>query len=339
MDNTKTMGGGAKRQQHSSSQHMTVQKSATLNRKFVKKPVVKPQVSTRGQLAQEAMLRRQRLAEQMNRERCAALNQKRKGVVVQPVQEQIAVQAPKVVRETEIVAQAPKVVDESQNIAVAVSHPVVEVTRARVAARAVAEAPRQLSAHELKERAISRALESVATASDDAAEEVEEQMTQIISKKRHTWRKRKLVLAAGMAVASIALLGYLVHLNLPDLSVRVAAMQHGIESAYPSYIPKGYRMDGLVAEKDGKVVINFVGKDGQGFTLAEERSSWDSMALLSQFVTPEWGDDHEIIREQGLTIYVNGSDAVWVNGGVFYHLDSFGSELSKIQIHDIVVSI
>ena len=317
MDNIKRVSGGASKHQPSSLRHATLQKSTTLNRKFVKKPVAKAQIAKRGQTAGETLARRQMIAEQMNRERFAVLNRRMNDGARLGLKKSEA-------KETKDLAP--------------VDHATVAVAKARVSARR-AGAPRQMSAQELKDRAIARALENMATMGDDGAMDLKEQMSGAIVKKRHAWRKRKLVVAMAMAMASIALLGYLVHLNLPDLSVRVAAMQHGIESIYPSYIPKGYRMDGLVAEKNGKVVINFSGQDGKNFTLSEEKSSWDSLALLSQFVGPNWGEDYTTIREQGLTIYVSGSDAAWMNGGVFYHIDDAEDGLTKTQIHDIVVSI
>lgn len=328
MEQKKQVIRGQGKHRPSSTQHKTLQKSSTLNRKFVKKPAVKARVTDQvvGKSANYA--RRQALAEQMNRNSQAAIAGKMinrgKTVVLKPVVKQDAEQ-PKAVER--------KVVTEKK--ANAAAHPTAHVANARVAARKAA-APRQLSAQELKDRAIKQALQRVATISDDTSDE----MASKAAKKQRGWKKSKLVLAIGMATASIVLLGYLVHLNLPDLSVKVAAMQSGIESAYPAYVPKNYRMDGLVAEKDGKIMINFQNnKDGSEFTLAEEKSSWDSMALLSQFVVPNWGEDYSIVKEQGLTIYISKSNAAWVNGGIFYYIEDNGGKLTSQQLHDIAISL
>lgn len=320
MDSKKSVSGGKSKHHPSSAKHKVLQKSSTLNRKFVKKPAAKPKVLTKEQKNQEDMARRKAIAEQMNRKQQALLA-KRVRVNVQT--------------EKQLRPAKRKVVVEPASV---VAHPTVAKVNARVAAGKAAT-PRQLSAQELKERAIEQALRRVATVKESETIVVEEQMTEAITKKRRIWHKRKLVVALSMAVVSIGLLGCLVHLNLPDLSVRVAAMQVGIESAYPSYVPKGYRMDGLVAENNGKITMNFSHKDGSAFTLAEERSSWDSTALLSQFVTPNWGEDYLIMKEQGLTVYVSGSDAVWVTGGVFYYIDDAGDGLTRQQVHDIALSL
>jgi hypothetical protein len=167
---------------------------------------------------------------------------------------------------------------------------------------------------------------------------IEEQITETITKKRHFWQSKKFIAAMSMAIASIALLGYLIHINLPDLSVKVAAMQTGINAAYPTYIPAGYHMDGLVSEKNGKIEMTFK-KSDTTFTLTEERSSWDSSAVLTNFVQPKWGNDYTIARESGLTLYISGSNAAWVSGGILYTIQSTGASLTKQNLHDIALSL
>lgn len=328
---------------YSSTTHRTLQKSSTLNRKFVKKPAraaAKPLISSAAMRAAEAMRRRQLISTGSTRAKIQAPAQP-----AQPAQiaeadtEQIAV---KIVKKQD--AQQPRAQEQVQirvaepKTAPAMPHPTAKLANARIAARK-AEAPRHLSAQELKNQAIQQALRRVATMNEDQTTTVAEKMTGAITKKKPFWQKRKLAIALAMSAVSIALLGYLVHLNLPDLSVRVAAIQTGIDAAYPSYIPKGYKLDGLVSEKDGKITMNFSGKDGVNFTLAEEKSSWDSSAVLSNFVTPKWGSDYSIVKGQGLTIYVSSSNAVWVNGGILYFVEDSNGLLTKQQLHDIAVSL
>ena len=135
------------------------------------------------------------------------------------------------------------------------------------------------------------------------------------------------------------LLGYLVSVNLPDISVRVAAMHSGIEKAYPSYVPASYRLDGLVNENNGRITMSFKNDRDQKFTLMEEKSSWDSSAVLTNYVEKNWGASYSIAKGQGLTIYVSGSNAAWVNGGVFYVIEDESGSLSSSDLHDIAVSL
>jgi hypothetical protein len=335
MDSVKKV--SSKKAQHhpSSARHKSLQKSTTLNRRFVKRPVAKAQVSKRQQLERDAFLRRKAVADRVQRENKTLVAKRTPGGVrLEP----IAKVATAATATTKAVSKRVDTVKKEKVDAKPIVHPTAALANARVAARK-APAPRQLTAQEMKDRAIQQALRRVATMDKDDTAAVEEQMTEAISKKRGVWRKRKLFVALAMSAVSIALLGYLVHLNLPDWSVRVAAMQSGIESAYPSHVPRGYRMTGITADSGGRVTIEFAHGDGRSFALIQEKSSWDSAALLSQFVIPEWGNDYEIIKEQGLTIYVVGSDAAWMDGGIFYRIDDAGDGLTKQQLHDIAVSL
>jgi hypothetical protein len=226
---------------------------------------------------------------------------------------------------------AVKAVAQSEPIAPAQDTHVAKVAKARMAARK-APAPKQLSAQELKERAIKRALRDVSTMNQAAEYDAQVQ-------KQHFWQRKKFVAAAAMAVVSIALLGYLVGINMPDISVRVAAMHSGIEKAYPSFVPSGYRLDGLVKEENGRITMAFKNDAGKKFTLMEEKSSWDSSAVLTNYVMKNWGASYSIAKGQGLTIYVAGSNAAWVNGGVFYVVLDDSNSLSSSDLHDIAVSL
>ena len=310
---------------YSSAHHRTLQKSSTLNRRFVAKPTGKPttittqrqqqpKITSAALRAAKTMQRRQQLSSQISRAN---------------------LKAPASIRPK----TAPQQAKSATNTAPATPppiHPTAKLASARAAARK-APPPRHLTAQELKDRAIQQALRKVATMGEDQT--TQEQMAGVISKKRHFWQKRKLAIAISMAILSIGLLGYLVHLNLPDLSVKVAAMQTGIDNVYPSYIPKNYRLNGLVAEKNGKISMNFSGKGNAAFTLTAEKSSWDSSAVLSNFVIPEWGDEYALVKGQGLTIYIYQSNAAWVNGGILYLISDDHGGLTKQQLHDIAVSL
>ena len=215
----------------------------------------------------------------------------------------------------------------------------------QIAKRQAAQGGQQLTAQQLKDRAIQQALSKMNSVDTKGKQKKGEgvqlttQFTDTGGKKAHFWQNRKLVIAATMAVISICLLGYLVHLNLPDISVRVAAMQTGIEKAYPSYVPATYRLDGLVGEDNGRITMNFKNDQGHKFTLMEEKSSWDSAAVLANYVKKNWGDDYSVAKGQGLTIYISDSNAAWVNGGVLYIITDSEGHLTSSDLHDIAVSL
>ena len=139
--------------------------------------------------------------------------------------------------------------------------------------------------------------------------------------------------------AVVAALFFVVQSNMPDISIKVAAMQTGIQATYPSYVPRDYRLSGVYTAQDNSVAMDFLGPDQAKFTLTEEKLPWDSTALLNRFVKPKWGEDFTTIKEQGITIYISGSNAAWVNAGIVYKITNLHGELTKKQIKNIVTSL
>ena len=349
----------------SSVDHRRVQKSSTLNRRFVKKPTVAPKISTVAGAASVSLRQMSQRKELLQKQhqvqlhptnditrtsgtarqsaqqpvRIVAANQQTKQIQNQQQQRAARMQEIRQAASQEYTKlsrtqQQDDIAEKRQMITSGQlqQHHIAKIAKARMAARKAE--PERLSAQELKDRAIQQALRKVSTMN-----ETQTQFGEAVQKKTHFWQNKKFAIASSMAVISIALLGYLVYLNLPDLSVRVAAMQTGIDNAYPSYVPTDYRLDGLVSENNGCLTMAFKNDDGEKFTLKEEKTTWDSSAVLSNYVKKEWGDDYSIAKGQGLTIYVSKSNAAWVNGGVFYVIENESGKLTSSDLHDIAVSL
>lgn len=199
-----------------------------------------------------------------------------------------------------------------------------------VAAKSVAPAPHQ-TAEELKKRAIEKALQS-------ASKSTSSKKAKKKSDKFHFGFGR-VVLALACTAAAVFAIVYFVNLNMPDLPLRVAAMQTGINASYPSYIPRDFSLSDITSE-DGKITLNFKNAtEGDAFGIVEEKSSWDSSALLNNYVKATYGDNYTTVREQGLTLYISGSNATWVNGGIVFKLTTTSGSLTKKQIKSIAVSL
>lgn len=145
----------------------------------------------------------------------------------------------------------------------------------------------------------------------------------------------------GIASASLALLllgGYFTYLNMPSLSLRVAAAQAGIDASYPSYRPDGYGR-GVVGYQNNEVSVKFASNAGpQNFTLTQQKTTWDSTAVKENYVKKNWGDNIDIVTERGLTIYRKDGNAVWVNSGILYTING-NAPLSPSQIRSIATSM
>lgn len=231
------------------------------------------------------------------------------------------------------VTEAP--VAPSEPIAPASQHPLQTSAINRMRRRNASPDVHKPSAKELKDAAIKKALaNSARTVNRETAAEAKKQQ-----KAKMHFGIGRVVLAMTCAAAAVFAIVYFVNLNMPDISMRVAAMQTGIQASYPGYVPRGYNLTDVSSES-GRVTLNFLNDESQdAFSLTEENSSWDSNALLTNFVKPEYGDNYAIIREQGLTIYISDSDAAWVNGGVVYKLRVTSGSLTKKQIRSIAVSL
>ena len=226
-------------------------------------------------------------------------------------------------------------INESQDIPPEI-HPLQRTVNSRMQTRKnTKRVINKKSARELKDDAIRKAM-LVASATENSS-------TVNKKKKSKTSKLRfgvgRVVLALTCAAVAVFAIVYFVNLNMPDVSLKVAAMQTGINATYPSYVPRDYSIASITSENK-KITLKFDNhKTQESFNIVEESSSWDSNALLSNFVKDAYGEGYQTIREQGLTIYMNGSNATWVNGGVVYKIVAEGDTLSNKQIKAIATSL
>lgn len=151
--------------------------------------------------------------------------------------------------------------------------------------------------------------------------------------------KQRVVAVLSSVFALVLLGGYFTYLNMPSLSVRVAAAQAGIDAGYPNYRPDGYSLNGPVTYSDGRVSMLFKANGGpQAFTLNQQKSGWNSDALLDNYVIPKAGSSYIPYTERGLTIYTFGENAAWVNGGIMYTVEG-DAPLSNAQLRRIATSL
>lgn len=205
----------------------------------------------------------------------------------------------------------------------AVPHPLVQKAQSNhtIAPRPLASKPAQTIKQEVVAKALANSKKSEAS--------------------KHSLKKRfpRAFSAASASLAVLVLGGYLTYLNMPTISIRVAAVQAGIDASYPDYRPDGYRLSGPIAYNDGEVNMRFAATAGpQNFSVTEKKSSWDSSAVLENYITPKAGKEYVTYTEGGLTIYTYDNKAAWVNGGILYTIDG-DAPLSNDQIRRIATSL
>jgi hypothetical protein len=218
----------------------------------------------------------------------------------------------------------------ANNIAPATVHPMVQRVAAAAPSAPVATVPKP--SHIIKQEAIEKSLsESVSTKGHRHRDKAAKHPAKV--------KHNRVLRFASVGVALFIVAGYFTYLSMPNLSVRVAAAQAGIDASYPSYRPSGYSLSGPVAFNDGEVSMKFAMNGGnQNFTLTQEKSGWDSAAVQSNYVIPAAGAEYDVTQSGGLTIFRYGKDAAWVNDNILYTIKGDAS-LTPDQIQRIATSL
>lgn len=184
-----------------------------------------------------------------------------------------------------------------------------------------------LPSHIIKKQAITEALEKAPAHSH-----------KVHKTKKRSAKSSRLSVASG-ALALVMLAGYFTYINMPNLSVRVAAASSGVDANYPQYQPDGYSLSGPISYQPGEVAMTFASNGSAGeYTIKQAKSNWDSKALLDNYVSSRVGDNYLAYQERGLTIYTFSGSAAWVSGGILYTVDG-DAPLSNDQIRRIATSL
>lgn len=203
--------------------------------------------------------------------------------------------------------------------------------RVEVASKQPAEQPK-VSAKEIKEQEIAKAIS--ATNRSLAKQK----------KPRRHYKKmdfgfRRVMLAMASAAVAVCAIVYFVNVNSPDISLKVAAMQTGIDAHYPGYVPRDYSLSDITSE-NGKITLNFRNNStGDAFSLVEEKTDWSANDLYMNFVRGNYGDNYTVVSENGANIYISGSNAAWVKDGIFYKITTTAGTLTKKQISTIAAKL
>lgn len=163
----------------------------------------------------------------------------------------------------------------------------------------------------------------------------EQTYTQIIAppKKRGLWLR-----LVGGSLVALLMVGALAYHSSPDLSLRLASYKSGLHAKMPSAEPSGFSF-GYLSYEPGNVVVNYLSpSDSRQFNIKQKASSWDSQALLSNFVSSA-NSAYKTYQRAGRTVYLmNNNTATWVDSGVWYTVDG-NSSLSSTQLLDVATSM
>lgn len=158
--------------------------------------------------------------------------------------------------------------------------------------------------------------------------------------KSHKKRGKHITRYATGVFAALVLVGYVAYLNIPAISMKIAAHQAGFGATMPAYKPAGYSFSGPITSSPGKVSLSYASNtDNRNFTLSQQPTTWDSGALLENVVVKK-SQNYLTYQDRGLTIYIyNGSNAAWVNNGKLYQVEGKNSNLDTDQLLKLATSV
>lgn len=154
-------------------------------------------------------------------------------------------------------------------------------------------------------------------------------------KKSH--RGLKGLLIASSVASFLLLAGFIAYTNVPQISMHLAAAHAGFAAKLPAYNPVGYSF-GNLSYGPGNVTVSYKEDASHKFDITQRESSWDSEALLSNFVASA-NKAYQTYERAGRTIYFFGNNtATWVDNGVWYTVNGNNS-LSRSQLLDLASSM
>lgn len=148
---------------------------------------------------------------------------------------------------------------------------------------------------------------------------------------------RRLINTMAGIAAFLVIGGFITYLNIPNIKLRVASIQAGFKAEMPEYQPTGYALQGGVQRSGNTVSLHFSSGENN-FTITQQPSIWNSQTLEENTLALASGK-HKTVEASGRTVFIyNGSNAVWVNGGVRYDLTT-NTPLSTDDITHLASSL
>jgi hypothetical protein len=150
---------------------------------------------------------------------------------------------------------------------------------------------------------------------------------------------RRFATTSLVALTAITVVGFGIYSAMPHMSIRVASTKSGLQAKLPSYKPAGFGLYGPIEYQPGEIKVQYrSNSDDRSFSITQKSSDWNSETLLSSYVANE-KQNYQTFQDKGRTIYIyEGSNATWVDGGVWYHVEG-SSALNSEQLLRIANSL
>ena len=153
------------------------------------------------------------------------------------------------------------------------------------------------------------------------------------SRAKRSFRAPTLITAA---LAIVVIGGYFTYVNMPAISIRVAAREAGIDAHVP-YTPNGYLIDGPVAYAAGQIKINYKSNGGaSGYSVTQQSSDWSNEDIVNGLLRPD--ESYRTIDVGDVTVYRYNNNAAWVKDDMLFTVNG-NDTLGDSQIAEIAKSM
>ena len=149
------------------------------------------------------------------------------------------------------------------------------------------------------------------------------------------------ILSAGsLVLAGLLIGGFFAYQNLPNLKMRLASAQAGVQGTLPDYRPAGFSLKGGISYKPGQITVGYKSNsDNRNFSITQDTSAWNSETLVQNYEQLKDGSNYQTIPNKGKTVYIyNDSSATWVDGGIWYRIEG-DSRLNSDQLLNLANSM
>lgn len=155
--------------------------------------------------------------------------------------------------------------------------------------------------------------------------------------KKRKGRARGVFAAIGIV---FILGGFFTYYSLPSIRMQIASRNVGFTAAIPRYQPTGFGLNTSIQYQPGRVILRYASATDKnsGYTITQEKTALDSASMVNSYL----GKTKDQAVEQssnGRTVYIyNGTNATWVDGGIWYNIQG-NAQLSPDQLLRIASSM
>jgi len=149
----------------------------------------------------------------------------------------------------------------------------------------------------------------------------------------------KAITLSSTVLAGVLLGGFFAVQNVPNLSMRVASARAGFSATLPDYHPSGFSFAGPINHTPGQITVSYQSNtDDRSYQLTQRASNWNSDALLSNFVVAS-NQQYQTYLDRGRTLFIyDESNATWVDNGIWYQIEG-KSQMTTDQLVRIAASM